>query len=274
MDPSSWYDQIEAYLAGTLPLPERELLEQRLAADPALAAELALHRRLQRELSDGAKIDFRQKLEAVAADLPVPKAGRRWLLGLAALLLLVVAVWWWSSRPPAPQEVAPVPAPGRPDSINPPQQPLATFPQTSTPPNSPTPAPPKPSQLSNPAFTAHPGLERQTASELDPYFAVKDAVLARDTSTRAFVFQARLLTALELPTLALNLLDHTGRPALTLPVSATPEEEDKKIYAFGAKKAYRLLAGAAWDLPPGLYYGRLAVVDGDKAIWVGRLRVE
>jgi len=124
-------EQIERYLAGEMPGPERQAFEAVLRDDPALSEMLALHRAMAGSLGNRQR---RQLLDALAdvveqAENKRPAAMRVWLspfrmAAAAAVLVLVAAVGAWfylqpRVEPPAvAEQPAPRPLPG-PDSVQP-----------------------------------------------------------------------------------------------------------------------------------------------------------
>lgn len=118
------YDQIEAYLDGSLEGTSLEAFEKRLKEEPALQKEIMLHSRLHRELGDTAKRQVRERLaqlsEGYAKDLlsgakpggQVVAIGiRRWLAVAASILLLAGAAWWIYRQANRPAEVIVTPFP-------------------------------------------------------------------------------------------------------------------------------------------------------------------
>lgn len=281
MDKETRYERIEAYLEGRLPDPERQAFEQQMAADPGLAAEVELHRRLERVVSDREKRAFRQKLAELAAEFPSPPAGRAgWkgffrFGGLLLALLAAVVLWQYLRREPAVPEAPPaiaqdtlVETEAPPPSL---PEPPAT-PQAETPPAAPVPEPQP--------FAANPGLEAELALAKDAYYTVDGPslqALPGNAAGRWLVrFAGLLLTAMEPPELELLVLDNrrpAGQEQARLPVALTLLEEEGDIRAFAAKKAYRMAAEQEVRLPPGLYYARLLRKGQDASLWTGRVEV-
>ncbi len=91
--------KFEDYINGNLPEPERRALEQRLAADPALRAQLeeeeALLARLKRQmLREQVEAAMREGRETDSARTP----SRWWFWGALAILLAVFLAWWVLGR--------------------------------------------------------------------------------------------------------------------------------------------------------------------------------
>lgn len=121
------HEQIEAYLKGSLPPPEREAFEQQLGQDPELSALVAQHRleRQALELLVEADLFDRMRHWDAAAVAPPLRAvpGRRWprmLAWAAAMAGMVLGAWWLALRyHPDPAPLAqhlplPKPAPQNP----------------------------------------------------------------------------------------------------------------------------------------------------------------
>ncbi|MEO6039572.1 MAG: hypothetical protein ABIQ93_14250, partial [Saprospiraceae bacterium] len=137
------HDLIERYLDGSLPATERQEMESRLAADPALRSELELHRRLQKHLGDPGEVRLRTALDDLLYTPPptgtssVRPQNPGWLRLAAWMALLAVAgliAWyWWSADNGKP---APAPVKEQPQEAAP--SPSQTLP--------PAPVPPSPTQ--------------------------------------------------------------------------------------------------------------------------------
>ena len=100
---------IERYLEGALTVPERRAFEQRLAAEPALARALRLHRELADTLADPGAHALRDVLQQTDASWTAPRAGGglrvlvyRSLAAAAAVLVLLTAAWWLWPTPDGP----------------------------------------------------------------------------------------------------------------------------------------------------------------------------
>jgi len=124
------YEKIEAYLKGELPESEQQAFEAAMAADPELAEEVALHRRLQEVFGDEGEWRFRQNLRDIRSNIgeaapentsSAQRSGARILLGLLVLIALSSLLYWWlvPAPVPAPSQETPVdtlPAPSDPES--------------------------------------------------------------------------------------------------------------------------------------------------------------
>lgn len=267
------YERIEAYLAGALSEEERIRLEQEMAADPALAEEVMLHRSLDNMMADQEKMNFRRKLDEVGqAYAQPPSSGSRWwwtvLLTVAALAVL----GWFLLRPQPEPTPAPIPeAPTAQDTIT-----EAPVPQDTASLAPPPTTPEKPAARN--LFAPVPALEKAILKERDAYLTIETALLdvlpGADAGTWQIRFSGRLLSATEPPPLELQLLDNTrpnGKLVVRMPVTATLIEEDENIRAFAAKKLYLLDAAQDALLPNGLYYGQLVVVAENKLLWTGKV---
>lgn len=266
------YERIEAYIAGALSEEERASLEQEIAADPALAEEVALHRSLDQLMADKEKMNFRRQLDEVGqAYAQPPASGLRWLWPVVLLVGALAALWWFVLRPQPAPTPAPIPeTPTVQDTIAdvPPPQDTALL---APPPNPEKPAP-------RDLFAPVPALEKAIQKEPDAYFTIETALLdalpGADARSRQIRFSGRLLTAMDLPKLELQLLDNTrpdGKLVVRIPVTATLVEEDENIRAFAAKKLYLLDAAQNLLLANGLYYAQLVVVADNKVLWTGKV---
>lgn len=287
MEKEALYERIEAYLAGDLPPEEREEFERQMAADPALAAEVALHRRLEKALSDKPKQDFRRKVADLAEEFPPPSGQGpvkgslfRWWLPVLAVLV-TVAVWWQLTRPDreSPEQVmdAPDVEEAVADTLQPGQLLSDTVASPTPPAASRQPAPERSPAQRPQAFAPNPALEQLIARAPDAYYTVATANLEISPGDAAgaftITFFGELLTALDIPEMTLSLLDNKGKAILGIPVTVALIEEENRIYAFAEKKAYRLTATHSAELAEGLYYGELKVVGKDEGVWVGKVVV-
>ncbi|HRJ13657.1 MAG: hypothetical protein IAE84_14340 [Saprospiraceae bacterium] len=266
------YERIEAYIAGALSEEERARLEQEIAADPALAEEVALHRSLDQLMADKGKMNFRRQLDEVGqAYAQPPASGLRWFWPVVLLAGALAALWWFILRPQPEPTLAPIPeAPTVQDTI------ADVPPPQDTAPLAPPPKPEKPAPRD--LFAPVPALEKAIQKEPDAYFTIETALLdalpGADARSRQIRFSGRLLTAMDLPKLELQLLDNTrpdGKLVVRIPVTATLVEEDENIRAFAAKKLYLLDAAQNLLLPNGLYYAQLVVVADNKVLWTGKV---
>ena len=267
------YERIEAYLDGALSEEERARLEQDMAADPALAEEVALHRSLDNMMADKEKLNFRRKLDEVGqAYTQPPSSGSRWLWPVVLLAAALAALWWFVLRPQP--EPAPAPIPETPTvqdtiaDVPPPPDTASLTPPPTTPQKS----------VTRNLFAPVPALEKAIQKERDTYLTIETALLdalpGADARTLQIRFSGRLLSATEPPPLELQLLDNTrpdGKLVVRIPVTATLIEEDENIRAFAAKKLYLLDAAQNALLPNGLYYGQLVVASENKVIWTGKV---
>lgn len=106
------YDLIERHLRGRLSADEQTSFEQRLAAEPALAAEVRFHKEIEQSLAGEAIHDFRYALKKVDAEWQ-PTARRRtlrtflnpWSLSIAAGILLVIGMFAGNFFAPEPDDL-------------------------------------------------------------------------------------------------------------------------------------------------------------------------
>lgn len=114
------HEQIEAYLKGSLPPPEREVFEQQLGQDPVLSALVAQHRIERQALELLVEADLFDRMRHWDAPPMRAVSGRRWprlLAWAAAMAGMVMAAWWLALRynpdpaPLAQHRPTPKPAP-------------------------------------------------------------------------------------------------------------------------------------------------------------------
>lgn len=94
---SKIFDTIEQYLANTLSIEDRKVLEKEMAEDPELFLEVQKHKELQDVLGDTELLAFKKKLqnvqEAYYAD-EKQKSRRNWLRysGIAATIIVLIGI--------------------------------------------------------------------------------------------------------------------------------------------------------------------------------------
>lgn len=113
-----WFEQIEDYLKNRLGPEERQAFEAKIAADPALAEEVALHRDMMQGTPEKEVLNLRELMENAYEQWQAEQmqdtgkeetpAGWSFSLGgkirwaaAAALLVAVAATVWWIQRKPA-----------------------------------------------------------------------------------------------------------------------------------------------------------------------------
>lgn len=112
MNDENTYRDIERYLAGEMDGPARSAFEQRLAAEPQLAEELALHRDIEGAFADPETMAFSALVADVvggeaAGESAVPKKNtfRIWAVAAAVLLLAVVGFFVFQGGPASPESL-------------------------------------------------------------------------------------------------------------------------------------------------------------------------
>lgn len=283
------YGKIEAYLRGDLPESEQQAFEAAMAAEPALAEEVALHRRLQEVLGDEEEWRFRQNLQDIRSGVgatPSEKKslaqrdGARFLLGLLFLIALSSLLYWWlvPAPVPAPSQETPVdtlPAPSEPEQKTEPEPPLEKE-------IAPEPAEPQaPAIELPPPFAPNPQLEAlaDAAPMSDIHSFDLEAEISREAPARLMV-EGELLSAQwegETPFL-LELYsnrpaDYPGRPLLTGELAVLQQEEDTPI-AFAAKKAYFVGFEQEVSLQSRLYYYRVRLQGESAPLFVGKVKLD
>jgi hypothetical protein len=114
------YDKIEDYLKGRLSKSEEAAFEAQIAANPALASEVVLHRSMIEATGEEDVIAFEQqirdilaeaKAENVTAQTAVEKRNSfrtsNWIWMATTALLLAFAAIWYFSRPPKTPDLPP-----------------------------------------------------------------------------------------------------------------------------------------------------------------------
>lgn len=129
------YD-IEAYLNGELSAAERQAFEAELAANPALAKEVALLRQLTEDLGDA----MLWERVSTARALPDGRAKWQWWTFAGAVLLFGGLLWYSLGLPPGKTEPPAAPAGQSAAPELPPAelQPIATDTPSTVPKNAPT----------------------------------------------------------------------------------------------------------------------------------------
>ena len=281
------YEQIEAYLTGTLPEQELRAFEEELRSNPQLASEVELHRQLNETLSDKAYVHFRQELQS-AADayrasedhgIQTKKSANKWLLGLTIITILLIALYWIYksnsqeySIPPEQKMNAPLDSQDSMRQLIPSGDSIAV-PKSSIP-------QPKQSKPVYSPFDPNNALELAIAEGSGNYFTLSQTILdaprGEDSKTIDISFHSRLQTALDSLGFQLHILSNktTSNNVLNrLPVEITLLKEDVPIRAFAAKKSYRLSAMQTVTLSPGLYYVRLYHQKDQAYIWTSKFSI-
>lgn len=292
MNKQQLFEQIEAYLAGKLSVEERNVLERQIAEDSELAAEVSLHRQVEKLLTDHPKLEFLQKLADLSAEFSTPPGPspdwrsrfRRWWWLPVLIAAIVPFLWWWGVRSenniPAQTEkptiqpedtpteiMAPSPTPDPVDTArNPvltpvPQASLRRYPENSV-------------------YARNPEMEKWLASSPDDFYKVDTVVLEKfpgdSKGTYNVRFYGRMITALDPPQMELVLSDNrlpAGKETWRMAVTATLIPDSENTFAFAARKTYNLEASGTAVLANGLYYCRLLRPGGAHSIWTGRLVV-
>jgi len=288
MNKKTEIELIERYLDGALAENERLGLEKRLAADPALRAELELQRAMQTHLGDPGE----RRLRAALADVlqnPQSRTAWRWhvhpglrLAGLAAAILVLIVAAWWMLRPGPDTQGPPVaeqPLPGGP------------APQAELPPTSPLPEKQPPVELpadsrqlaqADPAdFVPNPTLDARIgnvrgAGDLDVQIdsPVPDAVFKLQNGMLPLAVRGTVRadsTALLQP---LRLFVYSNRPEAW--ENKKPVFDQLLSPELLDRETYRLQFNQTLRLSPGLYYLVLGQqrgpgqADGYRTLWVGR----
>lgn len=165
-------DLIADYLMGNLDPSAKQAFEQQLAANPALAARVALEQELAEALGSsspenqlranlqriGNKIKSPESLEALAEQKP--KRKLRWGWMLTVTLLAGFSWFWWNANPLEKQPLPPpTPSAPEPSALQSPEDSTKTMvPET-------TPDPEKPRHIAA-AFNTLPPLEAYIGSKL------------------------------------------------------------------------------------------------------------
>lgn len=115
------YENIDAYLNGTLTATDLEAFKKKLQNNPNLAVEVELVRRIDDTLSDSSSLEVHQVVEVVVDDFltelakeekgaietvdssPIHKIGgglQRWAVAASFLFLAIIAVVMWQLQSP------------------------------------------------------------------------------------------------------------------------------------------------------------------------------
>lgn len=153
-------EEIERYLEDEMPLAERQMFEQRLGEDAALAEEFALQKKMYQALSDRQALAFRQKLKAIRFERANAQKKRlppklKPLLILLAVMACSLVVWQIARRliPVTPQTIEEAP-----ERFPPPVQPQAkteATPSAAPPPPRPDKSPQKLALLAQKYYQEH-----------------------------------------------------------------------------------------------------------------------
>lgn len=279
------YEQIEAYLDGTLSGAELEAFEAELKRNMELAAEVALHRRLQHTLGNTDEWAFRQNLEAISKAYQAPdqsttpdKQGtNRLFLGILGLLVVASLLYYFFIMAPAtPSAPSPGEEQNAPSVINEEPEPTNEAPVEDTIQATPElPEEKAPPVANTPTDQPNAALEALvTASPLNSAFEL--AIEARLIDI-GFTLQGQMLSAQyeadQQITIALfdNLpANYPNAPLHTGELQVVKAEEDAPI-AFAAKEEYFLAYEAELNLATGLYYYVINIDGEPEALWVGKV---
>ena len=267
MKKEALYEQIEAYLNDTLSAEERQALEQRMADDPDLRQEVALHQHLQKDFDAGRK-NLREGLRKVMEEpLPADQSAKTyrkslWLLGigLAGLILVWFAVnFWGAAETPPHQDPAPTP-------IQTPQIEQDTkLPAPNPPIAQIDPARYKPN-ASMEAFVNSKVRSESIAVQLSRpihdarvFTDQKSSFRLRFTGT-ILIQEAQVEKAF---TLAFFDNQNTNKPVFEIPLAGQKTAQNGLEFDFQAPL----------KLQPGLYYFTIEAVDEGEVLYAGRFRV-
>lgn len=301
MEKEQLYQTIEAFLEGALTGEELTAFEREMATDETLAKEVALHRSLQHQLGDPAKMDLRATLDEIGRDFSAsdlhtdeppedpdtPTTGSAggvpfWVWGLVFFLVIGGGVSWYlltmeddtvSALPPQNNEtVAETPAEEEEEPENTPIEtaaPAEETPSTATPQNE-TPV----AATSPEPYSTNRELELQISDE--PASRRYEFTEGSMAYTEGYItFSGKLLTArLVEEGFYLNLYTNAYPEGRVLREKMTFTEVKENVpQAFAGKKEYIAAYSGETDLQPALYYGVITTGDSSIALWVGKVEV-
>ncbi len=293
MNKEEKYEAIEAYLEGELAEEARRAFEREMAADPELQKEVALHRKIHRELSKAGKAQLRAQLRQAAQEfLPEKEKGRSirrlmpiWLAAAAAIIAAVI--WWawprleqasWEQGPALAVDSLPGEQTAAPDSL------IAAKPepQETAPPQKeekPAPAPP----AADP-FRPNPRLESLVAQKGQNagliISASADAAPISEEKFRAIVTGTlRSPSTAEGANIELQIYDNQpgsyqkGETEASIPLELQ-QLEDEEVLGFGKMKNYTFEKEVDKELPPGLYYYVIKREGENGPLFVGKVEIK
>jgi hypothetical protein len=269
-------EKIDDYLNGALPATEVMAFEASLQADPELAAEVELQRRMQTVLSDSGEWELRQTLRTISEDYPLPAASEAqvklvsspskwWYFGPVLIVVAFALVYFLDLFTPSPGKDVGLPPLETETRTEQPDSPLELTTEDTidlAPVAEPTDTPgqtrPEPPRDARDPTSPLPALEQVLAAEASVVYDFELSV----NRTLEGITLAGTLYALDLPTDSTFLLRifnnnpvrFPGRPVLT--AGFRPEQiivnEDR--IAFGRKNAYAVSFSRVLKLPMGRYY--------------------
>lgn len=294
------YNKIENYLAGTLSAPDSKAFEQALQQDPELAAEVNLHRQLQKTFSDPKEIALRQSLTEITHDFtgePATPGAKKpfyqsiWFyIGLIAALLLLYLV----SRNPNPKTIQPDETFDQDSLIQ--EEPEdsttlsgiesieAPIPQESKEEgqiSAPT-IPVDPPAVTQNLFASNPVLETLLDPESWSFrydFDLNANVVELDQGSNIVIDGELVAPELDKEQFTIVIFNNQSQNYPSSPMLRqvlTPREtEDEGAIAFGGKQKYAILLDEIIeDLAPGLYYYQVYMESEPEPLCTGSFRKE
>jgi len=269
-------EKIDDYLNGALPASEVIVFEASLRADPKLAAEVELQRRMQAVLSDSGEWELRQTLRTISEEYSLPAASEAqvkpasstfkwWYLGPVLLVVVLALVYILDPFSSSSGEEVIAPPLKTETEVEQSDSPLELTTEDTidlAPVAEPTDTSgrtrPEPPRDARDPMAPLPALEQVLAAEANVVYDFELSV----NRTLEGITLAGTLYALDLPadsTFLLRIFNNDpvrfpGRPVLT--AGFRPEQiivnEDR--IAFGRKNAYAVAFSRVLKLPMGRYY--------------------
>ena len=302
MEKEKLYDQIEQYLEGSLQGAEAAAFEQGLQKDAKLAAEVELHRKMQKALGDPQKLELREKLHTISNNYNQQESGatirslrsRYQVILIAASIALALGLLYWlidsgdgvnpSNESILTEEQSDPSESDLPEIQTPPQEELAEDqPEDNQPEIRPDPVP-ESNQLAN-NFELNPTLEAIIGNaDKTKDFEFDLEVASQKNANGKVQFQLEGLAEAaglsEGEKLQLSFFNNdasaytNGQPVFDAELDVT-ESDEAPIEAFGKQYlTYDLKYDSTLNLQPGVYYYIIRKEGTNEPLYVGKIVVE
>jgi hypothetical protein len=288
------YEKIEAYLAGTMTADAIQQFEKELQGNPDLAAELALHRKMQQTFADPQEVALRNSLQEIRTNLDQtaptsnkkPFYQRTWFyVTLIAALFVIyllsrnqntVSVLPEESRQDSVEQQAPGTSSTLPTVDSSRLEVPETIEENTQPP------PTRPPVATRDPFASNPIMEALLDPEVRSFrydFELNANLVELDAGTNLIIDGILISTKLAEEQFVIEIFDNRRQsyPASPLLSQAlTPREiNENQPQAFGGKLNYAILLDEMIaDLEPGLYYYQIRLKGADTPLYTGTFRKE